>query len=856
VFGLAWMAWDEVRSHPLRTLLTLLSVAIGVGAVVAIQCASSSARRAFAELHESLTGKADLEIVAADGSRFDAASAAEASRTDGVGQVIPVLRRPTILYANGKRVATSALGVDETTAQAVSQFALSAGRFWNSHPEAPDACGGEPGNSAAARLEVLLESQLAQNLGLQVGDPATFLMPRGPTRTVVVGFLSLRSAVSLAEHENVFFRLSDLQRAARLEGKIDQLRIQLAEGQSRDKVQRRLQAVLPAVLAVRVPLTQTDLADATLRAADQGLKFAQAVALLMALFIIINTFLISVTQRYRQWGLLRAVGATQSQVLRLLVAEALAIGVAGSLLGLATGLASARVLASVMARTLDAQAHGVELNPGLTIFVLFLGPALAVLGCYVPARRACLASPIDAVRGDIPSSATRVPWLLVVLAGLVWFSSFLVLAGCAAERLPAWLAIPAGLGMMLGFVLMVPPVLPTVARFVTSVLLSRLWPVEGQMAQDQVFGNRLRTALTTAVVVVALANTIGLGHELLNSVDDVRDWYRRSMFADLILIPTTSEGAVEFGLRAKDRPEPHIRQVDGVTAVQTVRFVQVRANDRPALLISRGFPADGESPWRLTGATWPAVRAQLAQGQIVIGGMLAKLCDAGVGRTLRVEYGGRVRALTVAAVVTDYHYGGLSLYIEREFARHHLGVDGVDAFLVSLDAGRRTAATDALRSLAQRLRLNIHSFDDLRAWLDGVMNGVMAAFWAILGLGLVVAAVGIFNTITMNVLEQTREIGLLRIVGMTRGQVLRTVIAQGLILALLGILLGTTAGLATAYLMHLCKGPILGGYTAFYWRPGLVVLADSAALALVVAASYSPARQAARLDALESVQEE
>ena len=105
------------------------------------------------------------------------------------------------------------------------------------------------------------------------------------------------------------------------------------------------------------------------------------------------------------------------------------------------------------------------------------------------------------------------------------------------------------------------------------MLLSRIWPAEGQLAQEQVFQSRLRTALATAVVVVALANAIGLGHELLNSVDDVRDWYRRSMFADLILIPTTPEVAAEFGLQAKDRPELQIRQVDGVSAVQTVRFV-------------------------------------------------------------------------------------------------------------------------------------------------------------------------------------------------------------------------------------------------------------------------------------------
>ena len=852
---MAWMAWDEVRSHPLRTLLTLLSVAIGVGAVVAISCASSSARLAFSHLHESLTGKVDFEIVAADGSRFDAATVAGIQRTDGVGQVVPLLRRTTILYANGQRVPTSALGVDEASPAGLSQYELAAGRHWESPPP---AAGGEsvPTDSASpVRLEVLLESQLAQNLGIQVNDQATFLLPRGPTRTVVVGLLRRRSAASLTDNENVFFRLTDLQQASRLAGKIDQLRIRLAEGHSRDEVQRRLQAGLPSDLAVRVPLAQTDLADATLQAADQGLKFAQAVALLMALFIILNTFLISVAQRHRQWGLLRAVGATQSQVLRLLVAEGLVIGIAGSLLGLAVGYASAGFLADAIARTLGAQAEAVELHPLVIVLVLILGPLLAVLGCYVPARKACRASPIDAVRGDVPRAATRVPRRLVILAGVVWCLSFLVLAGCAAERLPPRLAIPAGLGMMLGFVLMVPPLLPPAARLLTRVCLSRIWPAEGALAQDQVFQSRLRTALTTAVVVVALANTIGLGHGLLNSVEDVRDWYRRAMSADLILMPATAETASEFGLQAKEGPELQLRQLPGVAAVQTVRFVTVRVNDRPALLVARGFAADEEPPWRLSGAAWPDVRTQLVQGRVVIGGMLAKLCGAGVDETLRVEYGGRVQELTGAAVVTDYHYGGLSLYVDRQCARRQLGVDGVNAFLVSFEAGQDVAAPTLLE-LRQRWRLGIHAFADLRAWLDGLMNGVVAAFWAVLGLGLIVAAFGIFNTVTMNVLEQTREIGLLRIVGMTRGQVLRTVICQGLILAFLGILLGTIAGLVTAYLMHLCKGPLLGGVTAFFWRPGLIVLADITALVLVIAASWPPARRAARLDALQSVQEE
>ena len=443
---------------------------------------SSAARQSFAGLHESLTGKVDWEIVAVDGSRFAMGSVATLAEVDGVAQAVHVLRRATILYTGGKRITTTALGVDDADLHTLSQYSLVAGRLWNSPPPSGQAGTESADDASASRIEVLLETELARNLGVAVGDAATCLLPRGPTRTVVVGLVSHRSVASVMENESVLFRLSDLQRATRSEGQIDQLRIQMAADGARDEVRQQLQARLPPGLAIRTPVTRTDLADATLRAADQGLKFAQAIALLMALFIIVNTFLISVTQRYRQWGLLRAVGATRGQVLRLVIAEALAIGVAGSLLGLAAGLVAARSLADAIAGTLDTQAQRIELQMGLAVSVLILGPLLAVLGCYVPARKACRALPIDAVRGDLPRTGTPVPRLLVVAAGLLWCCSSVVVAGCVAELLTPQLAILAGLGMLVGFVLMIPPVLPATAHALsgcscrTSGLRRARWP--------------------------------------------------------------------------------------------------------------------------------------------------------------------------------------------------------------------------------------------------------------------------------------------------------------------------------------------------------------------------------------------
>ncbi len=194
---------------------------------------SSAARRSFAGLHESLTGKVDWEIVAVDGSRFAMGSVATLAEVDGVAQAVHVLRRTTILYTGGKRITTTALGVDDADLHTLCQYSLVAGRLWNSPPPSGQAGTESADDASASRIEVLLETELARNLGVAVGDAATCLLPRGPIRTVVVGLVSHRSVVSVMENESVLFRLSDLQRATRSDGQIDQLRIQMAADHAR-----------------------------------------------------------------------------------------------------------------------------------------------------------------------------------------------------------------------------------------------------------------------------------------------------------------------------------------------------------------------------------------------------------------------------------------------------------------------------------------------------------------------------------------------------------------------------------------------------------------------------------------------
>ena len=198
MFGLTGMAWHEIRSHPVRAVLALTSVAIGVGAVVAINSASYSARQAFAALHASVTGIIDLEVVALDGSRFATERVAAVADVPEVARVTRVLRRPTLLYAHGNRVATQAVGFDPAHATLTGRYQVVAGRLWGAPTDSTDSSDLPAGSRRPAPVEVVLESQLAENLGVVVHEQVSFLMPRGPTRCEVVGLVSLRSAAAIA----------------------------------------------------------------------------------------------------------------------------------------------------------------------------------------------------------------------------------------------------------------------------------------------------------------------------------------------------------------------------------------------------------------------------------------------------------------------------------------------------------------------------------------------------------------------------------------------------------------------------------------------------------------------------------
>jgi putative ABC transport system permease protein len=188
------------------------------------------------------------------------------------------------------------------------------------------------------------------------------------------------------------------------------------------------------------------------------------------------------------------------------------------------------------------------------------------------------------------------------------------------------------------------------------------------------------------------------------------------------------------------------------------------------------------------------------------------------------------------------------MYLNREVAKSVLGIDGVDVYIVQVDHERMNEVRQALDKICQQSGILYQSASDIQHSIDNMISGVVASLWAMVVLALVVAAFGVANTLTMNVLEQTREIGLLRILAMTRTQVRQTIFSQALMIALLALVPGIFAGVAIAYLINVATVNVIGHIIAFNFHPGLMAGSFVAGLVVVAAAAWFPADRAAKLN--------
>ncbi|MCE5302205.1 MAG: FtsX-like permease family protein [Planctomycetaceae bacterium] len=837
----------EVKHRPGRATLTLLSIVIGVAAVVAVTVGTATTDRVCQEMYASVVGRAALEIVAQDDGFFDGDLAEQVEKVPCVKAVAATVQRFALLRGKDHKCMLMAMGIDPTRDAAVRDYELAEGSFFQK------------------KYDLVLEAGFARGFGVRVGDEVRLATSRGglsgSIKTFrVVGLLSPKGVAGFKQGSIAFLPLKTAQQLLTKSGYVNVLSVVLADGADEHAVAKAIQAALPTGLTVRLPVDRTQLSKETVEKVQKGLDFAYTTILALAFFTILNTFLMNVGERRKQLAVLRAIGATRRQVIRMLLVEGLVMGVVGTLLGTAIGLGGAQVLAESMSKIYAAPAPAIKITPAPFLTAGIVGPVVSVLAMFIPAWIAGRVTPLEGMRFVASEGSRRTSLAYAVSALTVFATTGSVMAACIVGYLPPQVMIVVGVVFTAAFILVVPVLLGPLARL-ASALLYPVLRTEGRIAERQVLRRRVRTTLTVGVLYIAVSTAVSLGTNILNTVDDIHAWMNKTLKGDYMIRAMSQDATTGASAKMPESLTGELRAIDGVTNVDVGRQVKATvrtANGRngDALVIVRDFTDYGVLPLDIKDCDPVEVRQRLARGEVVMSTTLAHRVGAKTGGDITLETQDGPKQLKVAATATVYAYGGRVIYMEGQTARQIMNLEGVDMFIVSTAPGKAAAVGEQLDRICKDQGYMLQSFVDLRQRVDDITKGVIAGLWGLLVLGLVVGAFAIANTLTMNVLEQTRELALLRVVAMTRWQVRKTIFAQAILIGVIGLGSGCVGGMIGAYVMNLSQLPLLGHAPAFALHPSLLIACFGVGLAVILAAAWLPAERAARLNLLIALQYE
>jgi putative ABC transport system permease protein len=703
------------------------------------------------------------------------------------------------------------------------------------------------GRGPRAPDEIVVDRASARDGGFAVGERVDVVSPAGTEPFRIAGIATYGGADDAAGSQVVAFTPETAARVIGTPGRYDAIHVAAAPGVD----ERTLVASLRSAITEPATEVLTGTAATAEAAADTSaslgfvnmflMTFA-VVALVVGSFVIYNTFSITVAQRTRETAMLRAIGANRRQILRSVRFEALLVGLVASTLGVVAGIGLAQGLRALLSGFgVELPSGGAVIEPRTIVISVATGTVVALVAAWWPARKAAEVAPIEALRSAAIDGAGRsrsrlVLGTLVALGGAAGMGNGLSGGGVGAVGMGAF-------GVFLGVAMLGPVIAARFARVVGSPL-PRMRGVAGSLARENAMRNPKRTAATSSALMIGIALVAFITVFAASAKASMADSVDSAMRSELIvtsqfgmggLSPTVAEeidalpetGAVS-ALRYFDAQVGD--STTAASAVDPSRVEQGVAFDLRAGSISGMGPGD------------IAVRADVADEERLAVGDEVTMTFAETGD----------QRFTVAAVYrTNEPLGDYVITTQAFDANMATHVD--DHIVVSTapgvtDAQARRAVE---RVLADVPTADLMSEEEFTASMAGEIDKVLNLVYVLLAMALVIALFGIANTLALSVLERSREIGVLRAVGMSRAQVRSTVRWESVLIALLGTSLGTAIGLGFAWAVARALEDT--GFTTFAVPVGqLAVIVVVAALAAVAAASR-PARRAARTDVLAAI---
>ena len=833
--------------------MTLLGVALGVSVLVSIRLANRSALSGFERTIDAVAGRASLQITS-DQDGLDEKLYPLVRALPDVQAAAPVLQTYVLANLSGAFDEADPEWRESVFGDTLLLLGLDAfnedgfGRLASNNS-------GAFGEIAFSFLDdpraVAMPDGLARRHGLQRGDEFQILVA-GRRETLRVGALLESEQLTQAFNGNVLLMdIGGAQEVLQRYGRLDRIDLIVPEDRH-EAVIAAVQPLLPRNVRIGRSESRTQQVENMISAFQLSLSALSVIALFVATFLIFNAVSLAVLRRRREIGILRGLGVTRRQILTLFLSEALSVGVIGAVLGLGLGTLLARVTLTAVSRTLSelyliVEAGTLVYDPAIYAHGLALGIACALLSAIPGAVEASRVPPLTATRQGEYIEAQGLPigrWTAAGV-GLLALAAIVALITIRA-RAPQGGFFSAGLSL-LGFSLLAPAATLLVERLFRR-LVRRLAGIEGALGASYLRATVARTSVVVAALMVSVGMMVSLSIMVRSFRSTVDIWVQQTMKGDIYVEPvgrrvTGSATAINAEIIDKARSTP------GVAAVDTYRSIQITHRGRVAYVSAIDFDVHA-AYGQLTftrGKSREVIEKALREQGVLATESFAFWNRLEVGDTVELETPSGPVALPVIGIFYDYSTDTGALLMDRRLFARLWQDDRTESLALYLEPGAdaEQVQREYLAALGGKYVLAVTPNQDLRERIMMIFDQTFQITYALQSIAILVAVLGVINTLTTLVTQRARDFGVLRAVGALRSQIRKMVLVESALVGVIGSLLGCLCGAALSVLLIYVINKQFFGWSIHMTMEPRIFL-ESAALIIVTAvlAGIVPARLA------------
>lgn len=844
------ISWPYLKKHAVRSLLTIVGIVLGVAVFVAMHTANQAVFFAFERTVDRIAGAAQLQVTAGEAG-FPEEALERVQAIPEVQIAVPVIEAPagTNLPGQGNILI---LGVDMTGDRSLRDYDLESG---------DEAVIDDPLVFLAQPDSIIITTEFSERNNLDVGDRLTLSTMIGNKPFTVRGIMRSGGLTSAFGGNLAIMDIYAAQQVFGRGRRFDRIDLKLRDGVAVEDGQASIRRVLGVGFGVEPPASRGQQLESTLAVYAISMNVSSVFALFIGMFIIYNSFSIAVTQRRSEIGILRALGASRGQIRNLFLIESAASGLLGSIAGIAVGIFMARSMVGSISNMLEGiygvaeRAEEVSADPRLLGGAMAIGIATSMIAAWLPARSASRVDPVQALQkgkyqvltaGENRARRLTAAGLMAAAVVMLWIgTSIWFYAGCALIIVAALLLVPTA---ALWFAHALRPV------------LKWLRPVEGALAADSLIQSPRRTSGAVAALMLSLGQVIGLGGIGRESYNSIVDWLNTALNPDLFV--SGSQNLSDRTFRFPKTLAGSIAVIPGVEDVQHVRSLRVNVGGGPVMLIAidaASFERRGHRPTVAEDPRGMYPLTSAGQG-VIVSDNFARLHRKQVGDRVDIPAPGGLLSLPIAGIITDWSDQQGSVFLDRAVYEQYWKDDTVNVFRVYVTPGVDPQAVR--RRLLERLspdhpRLLVLTNAEVRSWVLKLTEQWLQLTYSQVFIAVLVAILGIVNTLTVSIIDRKRELGVLRAVGGFRRQIRQTVWMEAVAIGLVGLALGLSFGAANLYFLLQITGRDLSGMHLPYRYPfSIAAILFPTILAAAFFSALWPAESAVRTSLVEALEYE